>query len=240
VKVSALRETTSGGPNPAWPNGTLLGGLSPADVGALTTLGSPRTYQPGEILVREGDRDTHAVLLLCGYVKILGNTVDGTVVLLNVRAGGEIVGELAAFDNKPRSATAVAATRTEARLMAQRVFLAVLSERPAIATMMHSTIATKLRMATRHRINVGGAPLQTRLARVIDHLVEAYGVDCRTGVQIGVPLSQTDLAALVGAAEPSVHRALTELRRRRVLTTGYRRLIVCDRPLLQSLAAGAS
>jgi hypothetical protein len=44
------------------------------------------------------------------------------------------------------------------------------------------------------------------------------------------------LASLIGASEPSLHRALTELRVREVIGTRYRRLVVRDVEALRVLS----
>ncbi|WP_143263109.1 helix-turn-helix domain-containing protein, partial [Amycolatopsis pretoriensis] len=68
-------------------------------------------------------------------------------------------------------------------------------------------------------------------------LVSAYGALTSRGWEIGFPITQPELAALIGAAEPTVHKSLTELRHRKVLDTGYRRMTILDLPALR-LAAG--
>ena len=77
---------------------------------------------------------------------------------------------------------------------------------------------------------VTGAPVGVRLVLVLVlmYLVETYGRRCPEGMRIDVPLSQPELASLIGASEPSLHRALTELRAREVIGTRYRRLVVRD------------
>jgi CRP-like cAMP-binding protein len=70
---------------------------------------------------------------------------------------------------------------------------------------------------------------------VLVELAGAYGDESG---EIDVPLTQPELAALVGAAEPTVHRALANLRKERIVVTGYRRIVVCDRHRLAILADG--
>jgi hypothetical protein len=48
------------------------------------------------------------------------------------------------------------------------------------------------------------------------------------GLVIGVDLTQPELAALTGSAEVTIHKALAELRRDELITTGYRRTTVLD------------
>ena len=219
-----------------WPQGTLLDALDPRDRDALLARGALRVFAPGEPLITEGDAATDVFLLLDGCVKVVGHSVDGRAVLLSIRIGGDVVGELAALDNRPRLASVLAATKVTARVSAQSQFLAFLDARPEAARAVSRSIATKMRSITRHRVDVSGASVLVRLARVLEHLVESYSTPCPEGLRIDVPLSQPELAALIGAAEPSLHRALAFLRGRGVLVTRYRRQIVRDRALLEKIS----
>jgi CRP-like cAMP-binding protein len=219
-----------------WPRGTVLHALDAADGQALIGLGTRRTFPPGAALITEGAPEVDTFVLLDGCCKVLGNTVDGRAVLLSIRVGGDLVGELAALDDKPRSATVVAATTVVARVIDQQTFRRYLADRPAAATAIHGAVAEELRRATRHRVHVHGAPIGARLALVLDYLAAAYGRPGPDGVHIDVPLSQPELASLIGVSEPSLHRALTDLRSRHVVATRYRRLVVCDPAALRALA----
>ena len=220
----------------AWPPGTVLAALDAADRDALVALGVPRTFQPGGALLREGSDDTSSYLLLRGCTKVLGNSADGRAVLLSVRVAGDLVGELAALDGGPRSASVVAATRIAARAIARPAFLRYLDERPRAARVIHRMVIAELRRATRHRIDVTVASTTVRLALVLDHLAGAYGQLRTGGVHIDVPMSQPDLASLVGVSEPTLHRALAGLRERDIIRTAYRHLVVRDLPALRALA----
>ncbi|MFD0748375.1 helix-turn-helix domain-containing protein [Phytohabitans flavus] len=63
-----------------------------------------------------------------------------------------------------------------------------------------------------------------------------YGRPGPRGIAIDVPLSQAEIASLVGGAEASVHRVFTDLRQRGLLSVGYRRLVVHDLEALQAMA----
>lgn len=226
----------SGVPARRWPRGTLLDALEPQDRQTLLLRGTYRAFAPGELLIAEGDAVTDVFLLLDGYVKVIGHAVDGRAVLLSIRVAGDMVGELAALDGQPRLASVAAATRVSARVSARSQFLAYLNTQPDAARAVSRSIATKLRLITRHRVDVSGASVLVRLARILDHLVESYATPCPEGMRIDVPLSQPELTALIGASEPSVHRALAVLRGRGVLVTKYKRQIVTNRALLEQIS----
>ena len=122
-----------------------------------------------------------------------------------------------------------------ARVIAQSVFREFLSSDPAAALAISQSVTAKVRWATRRRVEFGGCEVKVRLARVLVELADSYGQVTPSGIQIGVAITQPELAALVGAAEPTVHRALAELRRRRVVVTGYRRTTINDYAALCAL-----
>lgn len=225
-------------PDVRFPKGSFLAGLPPRTRSAFLELGTAREFTPGTVLVREGDPTTHVCLLLDGCVKVTGTTPEGELALLAIRVGGDLVGELAAMDSQPRTATVTAAGRVRARIFSQAEFRRFLSQVPEAALAVTTSVGAKLRWATRRRIDFGSREVRIRLARVLIELSLSYGIPAGEDLELGVSLTQPELAALVGAAEPTVHRALAQLRRENVVETGYRRLRIRDRSRLAALAEG--
>ncbi|MFJ4846342.1 MULTISPECIES: Crp/Fnr family transcriptional regulator [unclassified Streptomyces] len=215
-----------------------MSNLSGPDRDALLRLGSFRRYAPSEALMVEGGLDSTVALLLDGCVKVTVGAEEGSTVLLAIRAPGDVVGELAALDGRPRSATVVAARGTSARVIGGAAFRAFLRERPDAAGEMQRSVVAKLRDAIRYRIDTVGGPVPVRLARTLDTLVRAYGRPTAQGLRIDVPLSNADLAALAGVSPASVQRALRALRTSGAVTTEYRSVVVRDVTLLRAAAAG--
>lgn len=221
-----------------WPRGSLMSSLSGPDREALLRLGSFRRYEPGEALMVEGGLDTVVVLLLEGCVKVTVGAEDGSAVLLAIRAPGDVVGELAVLDGRPRSATVVAARGTSTRVISGTAFRAFLRERPDAAAEMQRFVVGKLRAAIRYRIDAVGGTVPVRMARALDTLVRSYGRPTPQGLRIDVPLSNADLAALAGLSPASVQRALRVLRASGAVATEYRSVVVRDVSLLRAVAAG--
>lgn len=219
-----------------WPYGTFLASLDPADRKALLGAGSAVCYAPNETIMLQGADGIEVVLLLRGFAKIVGTSHDGSLVLLAFRTRGDAVGELAALDGGSRSATVQSATAVEARRIAATVFTGLLDSHPGIGRALRVYVARKLRSATGHRIDVSSAPVLVGVARVLDRLVGEYGRPEDGGITLDIPLSQAEVAALVGASQPSVQRALADLRRRGVIMTGYRRPRIMDPDLLGRIA----
>jgi CRP-like cAMP-binding protein len=71
-------------------------------------------YQPGEVILREGDMGESAYIVERGRVEV-SKELHGQMVHLAFLGPGEIVGEMGIIDNKPRSATVIAVEETVAR-----------------------------------------------------------------------------------------------------------------------------
>src|SRR4051794_1876437 len=88
-----------------WLPDTLFGMVGPEVVSTLVDLGTPRAFRSGERLLAQGEDSSHVVLILAGIVKVTALTGNGRTVLLAIRVAGDAVGELAATDREPRTAT---------------------------------------------------------------------------------------------------------------------------------------
>ncbi|MFF2850223.1 Crp/Fnr family transcriptional regulator [Streptomyces sp. NPDC058001] len=220
-----------------WPESSLLGRLGPADRNHLLTLGARVPYPADRVLMREAERTDHVLILLRGLVKVTGHADDDRDALLAVRMRGDLLGELAALDGQPRSATVTTCGPLVTQSVTRAEFLACLRDRPRIAHAVNQSVVAKLRAANTHRVNFIGCDAATRLARVLHHLAMTYGEpDGNDGAVIRWPITQPELATLAGASEPSVQKALRRLREEGVVTTGYRSIRVEGLARLKSIA----
>ena len=99
-----------------------------------------KTFESGQLLFKEGDPGTEAYLLRTGYVAI--NKMEGArAVELATRGPGEVLGEMALIDDKPRSATVVAKTKVEAEVITRADLKTMLSNAPEpLVTILHQLL----------------------------------------------------------------------------------------------------
>jgi CRP/FNR family transcriptional regulator, cyclic AMP receptor protein len=214
-------------PHP-WPDSSLLAELSVPDQQELLGLGTTLSYTRPRILVREGEDSTHAILLRSAIAKITGRTENGRETLLAIRGSGDIVGELAALDRMPRSATVATCGPAEVDIIKGNMFEAFLRRTPAAAIALNRMTGSQLRAATRRRVELGGYPVRVRLAHMLAELAAVYGRADQQGVAISVALTQKEIGELVAASDVAVHKALRKLKRAGLIATGYRTIIVRD------------
>ena len=115
------------------------------------------------------------------------------------------------------------------RELTQDEFQGFLERWPRASVAVSCGLSAELRWATRRRIDFSGLSVLKRLSRVISELGRLYGEQAPEGhIELLCTLTQPDLAAMVGASEPAVHKALGQLRRNGVVKTGYRRLVITN------------
>jgi len=219
-----------------WAPSTFLGSLSPATATELINLSVQRMLAPGRVLLREGDTDTHVELLISGFVKVT-TSVDGFETLLGIRVPGEVVGEVGALTGQPRTATVTACGRVLAGVIARAEFEDFLRRHPEAALRVTASVVGQLSWANRRRTDFAVYPAHVRLARLLVEIAEVCGRPTPAGgVEIGVPLSQPELATMIAIAQATVQKAIQELRAQGLISTGYRRLTILDMPAMRTLA----
>lgn len=229
-----LREEDQGGSSAqslirpvSWSQRTFLGFLTEPAREALLGLGTTREHAAGSTLIIEGDSCTDVFALIDGWVKVVAATADGGQALLGLRASGDLVGEQAALDNEPHPASVVSVGATVAQVIRQNEFVRFLREWPEAGLALSQALSAELRWAGRRRIDFIELPVPGRLARVLNELSQLDGHRASGGFGLGPTLTQPELAAMAGASEPAVHKALHQLETLDVATTASRGLRVC-------------
>lgn len=208
--------------------GEYLSTLSPAELAALKQLGRPRRWRRGASLFTEGECSEWVVVLLTGRVKVCNFTDQGTETLLAIRGAGALLGELAAIDEQPRSASVIALEPVEALVVPAATFTEFLAIHPGAALRLLRLLCERLRDADRKRVEHGSLDTLGRLARRLVELAERFGEPCETGVRIRMSLSQQELAGWIGSSREAAAKALRTLRERGWIETRRREITVTN------------
>lgn len=119
----------------------LFEGLSDRELQQLVDEATPVSLRAGETLMKQGDPGDSAYVVLKGGLEIQKQS-GPSVIKIDVRNPGEIIGEMALLSNSPRSATVVAVTDSEALRISQEVFENLLSTSPSAAlAVLHWVLA---------------------------------------------------------------------------------------------------
>jgi CRP-like cAMP-binding protein len=179
----------------------------------------------------------HIFVLLAGRIEVTVDAHAGYEGVLAVRGPGDIVGEFAAVDGEPRSASIRALDRVEAVVVSAERFSTLCQAHPRLAWAVLCVVVGRLREITRRKAEQGGSTVGKRLVALLIELAAQYGVTEEHGVVIAIPLTQQSLAGMIGASRESVVRALRDLRHQRLITTGRRQVTILRLEALSRLAS---
>lgn len=217
---------------------SFLATLPDGERAAFAQLGTRRRYVVGDVLISEGAHVQDLMVLHLGVVKVTAR-LDGDgdrMSLMDIRIAGEVVGEMAALDLEPRSATVTACGDVLATVVPRHELQPFLVANPEVSLALTRVLCGRLRRSDRRRLEFGEYPVLVRLARVLVELAVSYGQQERKAVRIDVNLSQSEFAALTGSKTNTVHKALAQLRKDGLITTGLRQTYVRDLGRLRKVA----
>lgn len=170
-------------------------------------------FRAGETIFYQGEPGSTCHIIVQGRLRVFVVGEDGRELSVRLLGPGEIVGEMALFEDLPRSANVEALEETQTLELHRSVLLACLRRSPALALSLLRALSARLRYATAEAEGLASLTVAERLVRRFQQLAGWCGVLVPGGVRITLPLTQQELAALVGTSRESVNRALVRLRR---------------------------
>jgi CRP/FNR family transcriptional regulator, cyclic AMP receptor protein len=195
-----------------------------------------RRVPRGTVIFSKGDEGSSMMAVLAGRVRISAVSMDGKEVTLNVIGAGEIFGEIALLDGKPRSADATAQEDTVLMVVERKQFLPFLLKNETLVERLLVVLCDRLRRTSLVLEEIALFDLPSRLARLLVKLSNDYGRPAPGGgVRIDMKLSQRDLATLVASSRETVNKQLRGWREQGVVEqlAGY--LVVRDTVALERL-----
>ena len=178
-----------------------------------------RRFSRDEVVFHRDDAAGHVYVILSGSVKVSIPDEEGHEIVVAVEREGAVFGELALFDDAPRSATVTALDQTEIVTLAREDFLRILERSPRATREILRLLARTVRRASGRIEDLVFLDVPGRVAKCLLDLSAAHA---RTEIE----LTQDDLAAFVGATRVSVNRALADLVSQGAIELGRRHIAV--------------
>lgn len=210
--------------------------MSPDELDEIIGFASERRVAKGAEIFGRGDPGTSVMAVLAGSVRVFTVSRDeGREVTLNVIKAGEIFGEIALLDGKPRSASAVAQEDCVLMVIERRQFLPFLLQNQALMERMLVVLCDRVRRTSLALEELALYELPERLARLLLALAQDHGRAVPEGVRIDLKLSQRDLATRVASSRETVNKQLAAWRTKGVLDLVERYVVVKDKAALEKL-----
>jgi CRP-like cAMP-binding protein len=217
-----------------WPDGSFIGQLPEAERAALLAAGAHVRFDDNAILLLQGEIGECVYVLISGLVKVIVAAESGAETTLAMRSRGDLMGEFALLDDKPRTATARAVGEVTALRIGGAAFTQMTSESVAMQGAVTRYLLSKMRSTTERRAAERVWDAKERLAQVLYDLGRMHAQPGPDGA-VRVPITQSELGELAGVAVSTTERVLKDLRKQGAVTTRYREITIRDMPYLDSL-----
>jgi CRP/FNR family cyclic AMP-dependent transcriptional regulator len=160
----------------------------------------------GELLFSQGDPSEELFVIAEGRIAIATRSTDGRESMVAVLEAGGLFGELGLFDDEPRSADARALTDSEVVALTYDDVRAVLQARPEILWVIVRLLARRLRATDEALADAVFLDVTGRTAkRLLDLAGESD--------EFELPVTQEELAGMVGASRERVNKAISSFLR---------------------------
>ncbi len=207
--------------------------LEQDDLGRIAQLAVPRSFEPGQIVFREGDASDTCYVVRSGRARAIREHADGRTITLATFGPGDIFGELAMFEDELRSATVEAVQDTSVVAVLGPDMRRLMVEHPEISIRLVVALGRRLRETNDRLAKQSFQTVQSRVAVVLSELVTQAVAAGAPAQEVLLTATQADLAKLAGSSRESASRFLAVLERAGVISQGRGRLVVHDPSALE-------
>jgi CRP/FNR family cyclic AMP-dependent transcriptional regulator len=194
------------------------------------------TFDPSQVIFARGDAGREIYLVVSGRVRLSVLTAEGRELSFAHAEAGAIFGEIAMLDGGPRSADATAVGKVSALSLSKPAFKRLMETQPHVADAAVRFLCSRVREADQQLEAIALYPIEGRLARFFLAAARQKSPGSEEGrVTIDLPISQSELALLIGASRPKVNTALSLLETSGALERSGAK-IICDLEELQAIA----
>ncbi len=212
----------------------LLEGLPDSALAEVARVCHFRLYRARQAVMSRADIDCDCYLVLSGRLRVVAHSPAGREVSFRDAGPGEIIGEIAALDGRPRSATVVALQDSLLARLSPEDLQSLMRRHWPICERMLRRLAGSTRAITERLYELSTLSVQQRLcAELLRLALAAEGASSDRVVLHPAP-SHQELAARISSYREQVTRELTELAREGVISREREQIVIED---LRRLAA---
>lgn len=215
----------------------LFSEIEPRLLDSLVRTSRVQRLARGEVLFRQGDEGGALYAVSSGAIRISVTGAEGKELTLALMEPGDVFGEIALLDGLQRTADARAVEKSELVVIHRADFLTLLEREPKLARPIIEMLCERLRQTNEFVIDAAFLDLRARLAKRLLSLAIAHGYETDDGLRIGLKLSQSEIAQLLGVTREAVNKQLNVWARDGILTFEAGYLTLQKQDVLKALAA---
>ena len=187
------------------------------------------SYPKNKLLYNQGDTAFCFYYIVSGRIKTFISSAEGNERLLTIYRRGDILGEAAFFDERPRVSSAQMMADTKVGSIDRPALERCMQQFPALAFSLLRYLSATVRMLSTHLDATSFLPAEKRIVRLL--------LNMDSGGNHTVTCTHEELAYALGLSRVTVSRILSGLAKQGMIVLGYRNIQLLNRKKLENLIA---
>jgi CRP-like cAMP-binding protein len=214
----------------------LLADLNAETLGHIADVVEMKEIRRRQVIYLPGDPGSAVYVVNGGRVKVSKVTRDGKELTLAYRGPGEVFGEACLIDGSPREEMAEAMENALVTEIERAQFEKLLSTQASLGYKLTKILAQRRREMETKIENLVFKDVNSKLAELLLRLGSEYGVDDSRGTLVALKITHQEMANLIGSTRETVSLTLAQFKRKGLIQTEGRKVIIADREGLRALA----
>ena len=218
----------------------MLRSLPDTDAKLLLKASKVNTYARRENLVSEGDKSDTFHIVLDGRVAVRVTRPSGDTAIVNILGPDSHFGEVSLLtqEQSRRTASVVALEPVRTLSIPASVFHDLRERNPRLEALVSRLLAQRVDELSAQLLEAMYDTLERRVVRRLAALAVTFGSDSSPAAKpVTIPLTQDELAELVGGTRPSVNQVLRRFVDEGMLELSRGRIVVTDAAALRRAAS---
>ena len=176
-----------------------------------------QTLPAGTIFIEQDTVTNTAYLIIRGAIKVYRISENGEEVMLDTKGKGELVGEMALLDGKPRSAYVETITESTFFCLTKSSFFEIIQQNPQISLNIIRHFVLQTREFNERMEEIISKNLTDRTLNTLKTLANYFSNN-------DITLSQEQIASIIGATRARVTESLNTLEERGTITLSHKKI----------------
>lgn len=213
----------------------ILAELGPEVLARLAERIQLREVRRREVVYLPGDPGNSMFIVNGGRIKISKVTRDGKALTLNYCGPSEVFGETCLIEGGPREEMAEAMENSMITELERGDVEKLLQNHAHFGFSLTRILAGRRRELENKLETLVFRDVTSKLAELLLNLAEEYGVEDSRGTMVALKITHQELANLIGSTRETVSLTLSQFKRKKLICTEGRKVIISDAESLRAL-----
>ena len=200
-------------------------------------LSHRKLYPKGSVIFVEGHGARGVYVLCSGRVKLSITSAEGKALIVRIAQRGDLLGIHATLAGHPYEATAETLAPCRVDFISRKDLLILLEQQKSSGLGLAMAISKDFTEFVEHaRVLLLSVSAAEKLARLLLRLGDEFGERTSNGIRLQTLLTHEEIAQMIAASRETVTRALSEFRRKHIISLTDHGILVRNRKGLESVA----